>query len=51
MTDLLLGSESYRSDDDKDTFNFPSELDMSQDRLAVSQKRDNTQRHMKSADR
>ena len=49
MTDLLLGSESYRSDDDKDTFNFPSELDLSQDRLGASQKTANTK--TKSADR
>jgi len=46
MSDKLLGSESYKSDDDKDTFNFPSELDLSGNRgasIAGSYKRANTQ--------
>ena len=52
MSDKLLGSESYKSDDDKDTFNFPSELDLSANRggaLGGSFKRAKTAAYASSA--
>ena len=50
MSDLLLGSESNRSDYDKDTFNFPSELDLSGERLAGSFKRANSKGYARSGE-